>query len=127
MKERGDTEAVDHPSHVRDIQRVRKQLVESMRRVNRIVAILYQARHLSLGEQERINSKPTIFDTANKLLVALSKKPLEAYQCFLDALISTNQPHLADLLTHTGDVQMQQIFPQGCEVMHRHICVALLA
>ena len=104
MKETGVTKTVDYPSHVRDIQRVRTQLVESMRRVNRLVAALYQARHLSDQERQRINSQPTMFDRANQLLDVLSKKPMEAYQCFLDALISTNQSHLAHLLRNTGDM-----------------------
>ena len=95
---------------MRDIQRVRTQLVESMRRVNRLVAALYQARHLSDQERQRIHSQPTMFDRASELLDVLSKKPMEAYQCFLDALIRTNQSHLADLLTNTGDVHRWQMF-----------------
>ena len=105
MKESGASEAVDQPSHVRDIQRVRTQLVESMRRVNRLVAALYQARHLSDQERQRIKSQPTMFDRASELLDVLSKKPMEAYQCFLDALMSTNQSHLVGLITNTGDLR----------------------
>ena len=60
-----------------------------------------------------------MFDRANELLDVLSKKPMEAYQCFLDALISTNQSHLADLLTDTGDMRMSQIPTLCCEVAHQ--------
>ena len=114
-KASGASEAVDQPSHVRYIQRVRTQLVESMRRVNRLVAALYQARHLSDQERQRINSQPTMFDRANELLDVLSKKPMEAYQCFLDALISTNQSHLVELLTDIGDLRVLQIPTMCCE------------
>ena len=82
---------------MRAIERVRTQLVESMRRVDRLVAALFQARHLSDQERQRINSQPNIFDRADQLLDVLCKKPLEAYDCFLEALISTNQAHLRDL------------------------------
>ena len=73
-----------------------------MRRVDRLVAALYQARHLSDQERQRINSHPTMFDRADQLLDALCKKPLEAYECFLEALMSTNQVHLWNLLNKTG-------------------------
>ena len=94
------------PAHVRDMERVRMQLNESMRRVDRLVAALYQARHLSDQDRQRINSQPTMFDRADQLLDALCKKPLEAYQCFLEELINTNQGHLRDLLAGVGRITM---------------------
>ena len=98
--------AVEPPAHVRDMERVREQVVESMRRVDRIVAALYQARHLSDQERQRINSQPTMFDRADQLLNVLCKKSLNSYQCFLGALIKTNQAHLRDLLTGAGMTQL---------------------
>ena len=77
-----------------------------MRRVNRLVAAIYQARHLGDQERQRINSQPTMFDRADQLLDALREKPTEAYLCFLEALISTNQAHLNDLLTGAGRITM---------------------
>ena len=94
------------PAHVQALKRVRTQLVESMRRVDRLVATLFQWGHLSDQERQRINSQPTMFDRADQLLDALCKKPLEAYQCFLGALISINQAHLRDLLTGAGRITM---------------------
>ena len=94
--------------HAQAIERVRAQLVESMRRVDRLVAALYQERHLSDQERQRIISQPTMLDKADQLLDALCKKPLEAYQCFLGALSSTNQKHLGDLLTGAGSIESIQ-------------------
>ena len=92
------------PAHVQDMGRVGTQLVESMRRVDRLVAALFQARHLSDKERQRINSQPTMFDRADQLLDELCKKPLDAYQCFLEALASTKQEHLCDLLAGAGAI-----------------------
>ena len=97
--------AQEPPAHVQALTRVHRQLVESMRRVDRLVAALYQARHLSDQERQRINSQPTMFDRADQLLGALCKKPSEPYQCFLEALISTNQAHLRDLLAGAGTIR----------------------
>ena len=92
----------DQSPHARDIARVREPLVESIRRVGRLVGALYQARHLSDRELQHINSLPTMFDKVDQLLDALSKKPVEAYQCFLGALVNTKQSHLSDLLINPG-------------------------
>ena len=88
--------------HARDIARVRETLVESMRRVDRLVAALFQGRHVSDRERQRINSQPTVFDKVDQLLDVISKKPVEAYQCFLRALENTRQSHLSDLLNNPG-------------------------
>ena len=95
-------EARDQSPHARDIARVRETLVESMRRVDRLVGALYQARHLSDEELQHINSLPTMFDKVNQLLDILNKKQVEAYRCFLRALSSTTQSHLVDLLENPG-------------------------
>ena len=95
-------EARDQSPHARDIARVRETLVESIRRVDRLVRALYQARHLSDGELQRINSLTTIFDKVDQLLDVISEKPVEAFQCFLGALSDTNQSHMNDLLINPG-------------------------
>ena len=88
--------------HARDIARVRETLVESMRRVDRLVAALFQGRHVSDRERQRINSQPTVFDKVDQLLDVISMKPTEAYRCFLGALKNTKQAHLCDFLNIPG-------------------------
>ena len=95
-------EADEMPPHARDISRVRETLVESIRRVDRLVAALFQAGHLSDRERQRIKSQSTMFDKVDQLLDVLCKKPVDAYQCFLGALTNTKQSHLSDLLTNLG-------------------------
>ena len=85
---------------------VRSQLVESVRRVHGLVAALREDGHLSEEEQQSINSQPTLTDRAHLLLHTLVNKPPQAYQCFLDALLSTNQTHLYCLLTDRGTVRV---------------------
>ena len=89
-------------SHVQNIARVRVTLVESIRRVDRLVAALYQERHLDGQERQRITSQSNLFDKVQQLLDIISAKSLEAYQCLIRALKCTNQEHLSDLLTNAG-------------------------
>ena len=94
--------ACDTPPHASELRQVRGQFVESIRRVNRIVTTLFQARHLSDEERQRINSQPTTFDKASQLLDMICQKPVDAYQCFLKALENTKQEHFLDLLSRKG-------------------------
>ena len=89
-------------SHVQNIARVRVTLVESIRRVDCLVAALYQERYLGGQERQRIASQSNIFDKVEQLLDNISEKSPEAFQCFIRALEHTNQEHLSDLLTNAG-------------------------
>ena len=97
--------AQEPPAHVRALKRDGAQLIESMRRVDRLVAALFERGHLSDQERQRVNSQPTMFDRVRELMNVLVRKPPEAYQCFLEALSSTNQDHLRDLLTGAGRIK----------------------
>jgi hypothetical protein len=99
------SEKDEQASPKQNILRVREILVESIRRVERLVGALYQARHLNDQEQQLINSQSTMFDKANQLMDVLSKKPPDAYQCFLRALSDSNQSHLSDLLMNAGNLR----------------------
>jgi len=87
-------------------RQVRSELIQSLSRVHDIVAALREDGHLSEEEQQSINSQPTLTDRAHLLLHTLVNKPPQAYQCFLDALLSTNQTHLYCLLTDRGTVRV---------------------
>ena len=93
-------------SHLAHNRQVRSQLVESVRRVHGLVAALCEDGHLSEEEQQSINSQPTLTDRAHLLLHSLVGKPPQAYQCFLEALVSTDQTYLYCLLTDKGTVRV---------------------
>ncbi len=88
-------------------RQVRSELIQSLSRVHDIVAALLENGHLSEVEQQSINSQPTLTDRAHLLLHTLVNKPPQAYQCFLDALLSTDQTYLYCLLTNTGAVWLK--------------------
>ncbi len=84
---------------------MRETLLQSIRRVERLVGALYQERHLNDQEQQLVNSQQTMFDKVKQLLDVLCKKPPEAYQCFLRALSDSNQLHPSDLLMNAGNLR----------------------
>ena len=67
-------ESVDEAAHVRDLKRVRSTLVDSMRRVDSLIDLLFEAGHVSDNERQFINSQPTIFEQVGKLVDMLCKK-----------------------------------------------------
>ena len=74
-------------------------VLESMRRVDRLMGALLEDGHLSEEEQQRINSQPTLTERAQHLLRVLINKPPQAFHCLLRALRDTNQEQLVRLLT----------------------------
>ena len=96
--------------HSVKIKRVHQTLCEFIRRTKSILPKLLQENAVSLDEYESISSERTMRGAANHLLLALSKKPLSSYQCFLRALDATKQQHLHNLLEQNGLLYYYLIF-----------------
>ena len=88
--------------HVRDIRRVRDELVRSVRRVDRMAAIMYQSNALSERERELVECERTMSDKAERLIQLIDSKHQTVYEHFLKALQETSQQHLCKLLQDTG-------------------------
>lgn len=83
---------------------LRETVVESIRRVNQLVGILFEARHLNEQERLHINSQTNTSGKVDQLLGVLGSKQPIAYQCFLKALIDTNQAHVVEHLKNSGQI-----------------------
>ena len=91
--------------HLRDIRRVRGELVRSVRRVGRISALLYQSNQLSERERELVECERTMSDKAERLIELVEIKPVKVYELFIKALHDTNQQHLCEQLQNTGELR----------------------
>ena len=88
--------------HAKSIARVYQQIVDSLRRTDRILTTLLGEGHLSPAEYQLIKAHPCMHEVVQHLLDALLSKPSEAYNCFLNALEETNQEHIRNLLEKKG-------------------------
>lgn len=93
----------DTSKHCLKMKQVRHKLGNFIRRTDQILTILFQKRAVTLQEYEAIQSQSTYHNWTKSLIDVLLIKPVTAYHCLLDALISTNQLHLSCLLTGEGN------------------------
>ena len=88
--------------HAKSIARVYQQIVDSLRRTDRILTALLSEGHLSSAEYQLIRAYPCMHEVVQHLLDALLSKPSEAYDCFVKALGETDQEHIRNLLEKKG-------------------------
>jgi hypothetical protein len=82
--------------------RERGTLVESLRRVGRLTAALFESKHVSEQDRQSINSRSTMCEKAERLVDVLCNKSPAAYHSFIEGLHNTKQAHLAELITNKG-------------------------
>lgn len=92
--------------HVSKLRRSAQKLTETIRRMDRILMHLFEKKAISQRHYDVIRSKLTVHEQTISLVDVLRAKPANAYVCFLDALRSTGQQHLCDLLEHYGTCRL---------------------